>query len=170
MTNKQQDTAYFQQVVEDNKHSILRICTMYAVAPLEPEDLFQDVLFQIWQSLNKFQGKSALSTWVYRITLNVCMKAKLKLEKTNNRTTPFDSISFMQASETNEVVENEKLEFLKHCIAALEESDKSIIVLFLEDLSYRDIAQTTGISENHVAVKMKRIRKKLLGCITPKLT
>jgi len=65
--------------------------------------------------------------------------------------------------------EQEKFQYLKECIATLNESDTSILVLYLDELSYKEIAEITGLSENHIAVKMKRIRKKLFECITPKI-
>jgi len=69
----------------------------------------------------------------------------------------------------NDPIEEEKYKYLKECIATLNESDTSIIVLYLDELSYKGISEITGLSENHIAVKMKRIRKKLFDCITPKI-
>ena len=159
----------FEQVLETNKETIYRICRIYAVSPIEPHDLFQEVTYQIWKSLKSFKGKSNINTWVYRIALNVCMRSKLKLEKKQEKTVRFDAIQFKASNHSLNEEEDEKYKFLKACIATLNESDTSIIVLHLEELSYKQIAEITGLTENHIAVKMKRIRKKLFDCINPKL-
>jgi len=159
----------FEEVLESNKETIYRICRIYAISPIEPQDLFQEVVYQIWKSLPSFKGKSSIDTWVYRIALNVCMRSKLKLEKKREKTIRFDAIQFKASDNTLNEDDDEKYKFLKTCIAMLNESDTSIIVLYLEDISYKQIAEITGLTENHVAVKMKRIRKKLFECINPKL-
>ncbi|AXT20840.1 sigma-70 family RNA polymerase sigma factor [Flavobacteriaceae bacterium AU392] len=159
----------FQQVLENNKEKIYRICRIYAISPIEPQDLFQEVVYQIWKSLKSFQGKSNINTWVYRIALNVGMRSKLKLEKQNGKTIQFESIQFMAIEHPIDETQIEKYKFLKECISSLNESDTSIVILYLEDLSYKQIAEVTGLTENHIAVKMKRIRQRLFDCINPKL-
>ncbi|WP_394746900.1 RNA polymerase sigma factor [Spongiimicrobium salis] len=159
----------FEQVLETNKETIYRICRIYALSPIEPQDLFQEVIYEIWRSLKNFKGKSNINTWVYRIALNVCMRSKLKLERKQGKTVRFDAIQFKLSATVAQEGNDEKYQLLKECIAALNESDTSIVVLYLEDLPYQQIAKITGLTENHIAVKMKRIRKKLFDCINPKL-
>lgn len=159
----------FEEILEENKHKIFRICRVYAAPPLEPQDLFQEVVSQIWESLDRFKGRSSIATWVYKITINVCLRSKLKLDKSNHKTDRFESIHFTPVEKEIDVSEQEKFRFLKQCISTLNESDTSLIVLYLDDLPYKEIALITGLSENHIAVKMKRIRKKLFECIAPKL-
>ena len=159
----------FEQVLETNKEKIYRICRIYAVSPIEPQDLFQEIVYQIWKSLPSFKSKSSIDTWVYRIALNVSMRSKLKLEKKREKTVRFDAIQFKASDDSLNENDNEKYSLLKACIATLNESDTSIIVLYLEGISYKQIAEVTGLTENHIAVKMKRIRKKLFDCINPKL-
>jgi len=159
----------FEEILDKNKHKIYRICKIYAVSPLEPQDLFQEVIFQIWKSLESFKGKSAIDTWVYKITINVCLRFKMKLDKSNSKTDRFESIHFMPVEKGPEDFEQEKFRFLKECISTLNETDTSLIVLYLDDLSYKDIGLITGLSENHIAVKMKRIRNKLFECIATKI-
>ncbi len=164
-----QNEKAFEALLQENKHKIFRICRIYAVTPLEPEDLFQEVVFQIWKSFASYKGNSSIHTWVYKIALNVCMRAKLKLEKQQDKTIRFDAIRFTPVASETDGAEEERFQYLKECIATLNESDTSLIVLYLDDLSYREISTIIGLSENHIAVKMKRIRKKLFECITPKL-
>lgn len=160
----------FEKILETNKEKIYRICRIYAVSPIEPQDLFQEVAYQLWKSMASFKGNSAIETWVYRIALNVCMRSKLKLDKNNTKTTRFDAIQFKLSNYGTDSEDDEKYTLLKQCIGTLNESDTSIILLYLEELSYKQIAEVTGLTENHIAVKMKRIRKKLFDCINPKLS
>ena len=159
----------FEQLIKNNKHKIYRICRIYASSPIEPEDLFQEVIFQIWKSLSNFKGNSSIDTWVYRIALNVCLRSKMKLDKSNLKTARIDAIHFSSITQMSDPFEEEKFQYLKECIATLNETDTSIIVLYLDEISYKNIAEITGMSENLIAVKMKRIRKKLFDCITPKI-
>ncbi len=160
----------FEEILETNKEKIYRICRVYAISPFEPQDLFQEVAYQIWKSLPSFKGNSNIATWVYRIALNVGMRSKLKLEKNNHKTTRFDAIEFKASSAVLDDNNEEKYKLLKQCISTLNESDTSIVVLYLEELSYKQIAEVTGLTENHIAVKMKRIRKKLFDCMNSKLS
>lgn len=159
----------FNQILEDNKDRIYRICRIYAVSPIEPQDLFQEVVFQIWKSFSTFKGKSNISTWIYKIALNVCSRSKMKFERNNSKTSRLESIHFVPAEIIPDKNEQIKYKALRDCISLLNESDQAIIILYLDKLPYKEIAAITGLTENHIAVKMKRIKKILLDCITPKL-
>jgi len=162
------ETQSFEDVLENNKEKVYRICKIYAVAPIEPQDLFQEVVFQIWKSLPSFKGNSGIDTWVYKIALNVGQRSKLKLEKQNDKVIRLESILFTPVV-TDDHSQEERYQALRECIDLLNESDQSLMVLYLEDLPYKEIAVITGLTENHIAVKMKRIRQLLFECITPKL-
>ena len=159
----------FIQIIEENKDKIYRICKIYAVTPIEPQDLFQEVVIQVWRSLSTFKGKSSIGTWVYKVALNVCYSSKMKLEKSNNNSVRLESIHFTLSENTPDKIQKEKYQALQACISTLNETDKSIVILYLEELPYKEIAAITDLTENHIAVKMKRIRKTLLKCITYKL-
>ena len=165
----QTTTNTFEQIIEENKGKIYRICKIYSVSPLEPQDLFQEVLYAIWKSISTFNGNSNISTWIYRITFNVCLRSKQKLEKMNFKTVRLESIQFVPVEISLDTTQQEKHNALISCISSLNENDKSIIILYLEELKYKEIAEITGMTENHIAVKMKRIKKTLLNCITNKL-
>lgn len=155
--------------LERNKQKILRICSVYAKNQEDKKDLFQEVLINIWKSMPSFKGKSSLDTWMYRVTLNICLSAQTKLIKKQKHFINMDSVKLSQyegSPMTKE--ENEQLLFLRSCIKAMNETDKAIITLYLEELAYREIAEITGLTENHIAVKIKRIKKKLLNCINQK--
>lgn len=164
-----QEEQIFTQILEDNKGRIYRICRIYAVSPIEPQDLFQEVVFHIWKSYSTFKGKSNISTWVYKIVLNVCNRSKMQFERSNSKTMRLESILFVPSETIPDEGEQLKYKALHDCISLLDEIDKSIVVLYLDDLPYKKIAVITDLTENYIAVKMKRIKKKLLNCITPKL-
>jgi len=159
----------FGQIIEDNKDKIYRICKIYSVSPLEPQDLFQEVVIQIWKSLSTFKGKSNINTWIYKITINVCYSSKKKLERGNNKTVQLESIKFKFSETNSDKIQPERYKALRACISSLKESYQSLIILYLEGLRYKEIAKITSLTENNIAVKIKRIRKILLNCITPKL-
>jgi RNA polymerase sigma factor (sigma-70 family) len=159
----------FIQIIEENKDKIYRICKIYAVTPIEPQDLFQEVVIQVWTSLSTFKGKSSIGTWVYKVALNVCYSSKMKLEKNNNNTVRLESIHFALSENTPDRIQKEKYLALQACISTLDELNKSIVILFLEELPYKEIAAITGLTENHIAVKMKRIKRMLLKCMMYKL-
>ncbi|MFQ5637448.1 MAG: RNA polymerase sigma factor [bacterium] len=166
---KNQAELTFIQILEDNKDKIYRICRIYAVSPIEPQDLFQDVVFQIWKCFSTFKGKSNISTWIYKIALNVCYRSKMQFERSNIKTDRLESIQFVPAEITPDKSQQEKYKALHDCISSLNESDQSIVILYLDELPYKEIAVITGLTENHIAVKMKRIKKILFDCITHKL-
>jgi RNA polymerase sigma factor (sigma-70 family) len=160
----------FLMGVEQNQHKLLRICSVYSLDDDDKKDLFQEALVHIWQSMPSFEQRSSLSTWMFRITLNVCLRLQSKEKKKRDRFVKLDSISIGQISIDDSVVETqEQLAKLRACIKKLNDADKAVVTLYLEELSYSEIASVTGLSENNIAVKLKRIKAKLLNCITGKL-
>jgi RNA polymerase sigma-70 factor (ECF subfamily) len=159
----------FEQIVEDNKERMFRLCRIYATAPLEPEDLFQEVIYEIWRSLDSFRGESAISTWIYRIALNVCSRARQKQRAYNQRLVRLDSIHIESIPDTRRAPRDDRFEELRQCIGKLKDTEQTLVVLLLDELPYREIAEITGLNENTVAVKLKRIRAKLLDCMPARL-
>jgi RNA polymerase sigma-70 factor (ECF subfamily) len=139
----------FLDALEQNQQKLLRICSVYAKDAEDTKDLFQEVLIHIWQSMPNFKSNSLLSTWIFRIALNVCLRFRSKDIKKQKRFLYLDGIAI-----TNLASEKE-----------LNEVDKAVITLYLEELPYKEISGILGLTENTVAVKVKRIKKKLLNCI-----
>ncbi len=152
--------------LEKNKQKLLRVCSVYAHDEDDRKDLFQEVLVNIWKSMPSFKANAAIGTWMFRVTLNVCLRMQTKQTKKKKQFINMDSVelSNYEGHYINEE-ENDELKYMRECIKKLDDADKAVITLFLEELPYRDIAEITGITENHVAVKIKRIKKKLLNCI-----
>jgi len=160
----------FLTLLDSMHEKLFRICISYTKNTDDAKDLFQEVLVNIWKSLPKFRGHAQLSTWVYRITINVSLRYKTKLVKNRVRFSEFRSIEIEKLTVQEEERQDEKkLQTLRACIRELNEVDKAVTSLFLEELSYREISEITGLKENTVAARIKRIKKKLLNCINEKL-
>ena len=160
----------FLNELEHSQEKIFRICVSYTKDTEEAKDLFQEVLVNIWKSLPKFKGDSSLSTWIYRITINVSLRYKTNLIKNRFRFSRIKSISIESvSSQAEESPDEKKLKLLRACIRELNEVDKAVITLHLEELPYKEICLITGLKENTVAVRVKRIKEKLLNCIKAKL-
>jgi len=86
----------FLTLIEENKDRIYRICHAYCIAPMDAQDLFQEVVVQIWQSLGSFKGNSHVKTWIYRITLNVCYRSNKTQKRNNQNIVPLDGIEIAQ--------------------------------------------------------------------------
>lgn len=156
----------FLNALEENQEKLFRICSIYSKDHEDAKDLFQEVLVHVWRSMATFKGNSSLSTWMFRIALNVCLRFKSKHTKNQNRFIRLDSITIENFSSEERIGgENEKLISLRKCVKKLNEGDKAIVALYLEGLAYREISSILGLSENNIAVKVKRIKSKLLNCI-----
>jgi RNA polymerase sigma-70 factor (ECF subfamily) len=146
----------FEIVVEDNRRRILAIARSYA-PPDESADLCQEIMLQMWKGLDGFEGRSAPSTWVYRVALNTAITYR---RKNNRRVEP--SGRPLECSTTDPVAPpspgNEIL-ILEEFLGSLGKIDRAVFVLYLEDLSYREISDVTGLTESHVGVRINRLKK-----------
>jgi RNA polymerase sigma factor (sigma-70 family) len=157
----------FLDALEQNQQKLLRICSVYAEDADDKKDLFQEALINIWQAMPSFEGKSSLSTWMFRITLNVCLRLQSREERKRNRFVRVSSITIENIQDEQASHEDhERVTKLRSCIKKLNDADRAVVTLYLEELPYREISEITGLTENHVAVMVKRIKEKLLNCIT----
>jgi len=160
----------FLAALKKNQQKLLRICSTYAKDTEDTKDLIQEVLLNIWQSMPNFEAKSSISTWMYRITLNVCLRFRNKYIKKQNRFINMDNIKIANIRvEERSNEQNEQLTSLRNCIKKLNDADKAVITLYLEEFPYKEISNIMGLTENHIAVKVKRIKTKLLNCINKTL-
>jgi RNA polymerase sigma-70 factor (ECF subfamily) len=156
----------FLSALKEHKDKLYRICSIYSNGKEDSKDLLQEVLVTIWKSMSSFKGNSSIGTWMFRIALNVCLRFKSKYTKNQNRFIRLDSMTICNiGSEVEDESNDEKLLALRKCVKKLNKGDKAIIALYLEGLAYRDISDILGLSENHIAVKIKRIKLKLFNCI-----
>lgn len=148
----------FKILIENNLGIISKICRIYSDDSEEFNDYFQEVTLQLWKSYQNFRGDSLLSTWVYRVTLNVCLLQVKK--KKRNKIVLTDQLPTGWYEESDD----EKEEMVRHLydtIRKLKKEDRAIILLFLEDKSYQEIAEIIGITVSNVGVKLNRIKQRL---------
>lgn len=147
----------FLALMAEHQGIIHKICRLYRDSREDREDLFQEITFQLWKSFPSFKGNSLISTWLYRIALNTAIASYRKEKPTIDyvETLP----EFAEESQNEELILRQ--ERLLTAIKQLSESEKAIIALYLEDLSYLQIAEILGISENNVGVKINRIKTKI---------
>ena len=147
----------FAQMVREHKTTIYTVCYMFSKEEDEVNDLFQEVLINLWKGFEGFQGKSDVKTWIYRVSLNTCISQDRK--KKSRKKTEMD----MNAGLLGEGGENSKqIRMLHERINRLEIFDRAIILLWLENQSYDEIAAIVGISVKNVSVRLLRIKKKLM--------
>jgi RNA polymerase sigma-70 factor (ECF subfamily) len=138
---------------------IIKICRAYTNTQEDFEDYYQEVCLQIWRSHQTFDGRAAWSTWIYRVSLNVCMTL-LKTQKRNRRL--FASYDLPLALvEHSHAFASESLNRLYDAIRHLSEVDRAVIVLYLDEKSYREIGEIIGTNPNNVGVRINRIKDRL---------
>ena len=146
---------------------IIKLCRAYTNSQEDFEDYFQEVCLQIWRSKENFREESEWSTWVYRISLNVCLTL-LKKKKKNRQHFVSDSIT-TEETEDNYAFSDESLNLLYDAIKKLSEIDRAIIMLYLEEKSYQEIADIMGTNSNNIGVRVKRIKTKLKKILDGKI-
>jgi RNA polymerase sigma-70 factor (ECF subfamily) len=150
----------FLQIVTDNQGIIHKVCSIYCDLEEDRRDLFQEIIAQLWKSYPSFRSESKFSTWMYRVALNTAITSFKKDKRQPDRSAiPFETLHL--ADETYDSRTEEQIKMLHQAVLQLTGVEKSIILLFLEDKKYEEIAEITGITQNYVRVKMNRIKKKL---------
>ncbi|MBN2634795.1 MAG: sigma-70 family RNA polymerase sigma factor [Prolixibacteraceae bacterium] len=150
----------FLQLIKDNQGIIHKVCNIYCDDQEDRNDLFQEIVAQLWKSFPSFRQESKVTTWMYRVALNTAITSfkKQKRRPDQNRLT-FENFQLKDENYDHETEEHIKL--LHRAVAQLSGVEKSIIILYLEEKKYEEIAEITGITQNYVRVKMNRIKKKL---------
>ena len=146
---------------------IIKICRAYTNTQEDFEDYYQEVCLQIWKSRHNFQGQSEWSTWVYRLSLNVSLSL-LKKKKNNHQHFASDYMPSEVAVETNTEVDD-SFKKLYEAIRQLSEIDRGVILLYLEEKSYQEIADIIGSNPNNIGVRIKRIKERLKKILDGKI-
>ncbi len=149
----------FIEIIEDNKKLIYKVSHMYCDKADDVKDLFQDIISNLWIAYPNFQQKSKVSTWVYRISLNTAITWFRDYTKKSKRIEYASWIPDI-TNETDHTVD-ELCDQLYRAIDTLGKVDKAIIMLFLDDTSYDEIAEIVGLTKTNVATKISRIKLKL---------
>jgi RNA polymerase sigma factor (sigma-70 family) len=133
---------------------------MYCDREEDRNDLFQEIVAQLWKSFPSFRNESKVSTWMYRVGLNTAITSFRKNKRRPDRSgLAYENLQIVD--ENSEAETEENIKHLHRAVAQLTGIEKSIILLFLENKKYEEIAEITGITQNYVRVKMNRIKKKL---------
>ncbi len=154
---------HFLQLIQANQGIIYKVCKLYRDDESMREDLFQEIVFQLWKSIDSFRGDAKPSTFIYRIAINTAITS-FKKEK-RSRVVYTDELPDipMEAENTNLEYQREKL---LTAIKKLNEADRALIALFLDELSYKEISEIIGTSENNVAVRISRIKNRIKTLLT----
>jgi RNA polymerase sigma-70 factor (ECF subfamily) len=152
----------FRQWLEEHKGLVFRVVRAYAVGPEQQEELLQDILVQLWSSIPSFRGESNSSTWVYRVALNTALAGQRAARKRRQRYRPLLEVGEKADPGGSPVAQQaDMVEKLYAGIRQLPEADRSLVLLHLDGLSYREMADILGISESNVGASLTRARKKL---------
>ncbi|WDF68602.1 sigma-70 family RNA polymerase sigma factor [Sphingobacterium oryzagri] len=150
----------FVNLLEENQNILHKICRLYAEDLEAHKDLFQEMVIQLWHSFPTFKGDSKFSTWAYRVALNTAISL-YRTKKRRISTVELDhSLQNIHYEEYNDMQE-EQLRFLYRAVRQLNDIEKALVYMYLEDKDYQEIAETLGISEVNARVKMNRIKTKL---------
>lgn len=155
----------FLNIVTSNQGIIHKVCSIYCDTLEDREDLFQEIVAQLWRSYPTFRSESKVSTWMYRVALNTAI-THFKKSKRRPDKSQYDNSLLQIEDDCYDETFDEQVKLLHSAIAKLTGIEKSIILLYLEDKPYEEIAEIIGITQNYVRVKMNRIKgklKKLLG-------
>jgi len=155
----------FLQIIQRNQGIIHKVCSMYCDLEEDRNDLFQEIVAQLWKSFPTFRNESKFSTWMYRVALNTAITTfKKSKRRPDQKSLSYDNFQIAEEKYDSDAEENIKQ--LHRAVSRLTGIEKSIILLFLENKKYEEIAEITGITQNYVRVKMNRIKKKLKGFMT----
>lgn len=147
----------FSELIQKNQAIIHKIARIYANGISNHEDLFQEICLQLWKSYPNFRGEAKFSTWMYRVALNTAISNVRKKKNVFS----FEPIRETDRIEEDGDSEKDKVKLLYQAISKLNRIDKAIILLWLEEKSYEEIASIIGTSKNNVSVKLVRIKRKL---------
>ena len=159
MTDKEQKHI-LEKWLDQHKSLIFKVVRAYAPAAMDQDDLFQEITIQVWHSIPAFRQESSEITWIYRISLNTAIKW-IKKERKHNQAETLDHTEYFLQERGRTI--DERLAWLYEEIYKLNEIDRSIALLLLDDFSYKEMAAILGITESNIGVKINRIKKHLIS-------
>lgn len=152
----------FEEVISDYGVLISKICYYFASDREEFNDLRQEVFCNIWKGIGKFRHDSKLSTWIYRVSFNTCISYQRKEKKIEK--IPIDNIVDIPEDDLG-VTKMEKYKTMHTLIRRLKYDERAIILMWLDEMSYEEISALTGLNRNTVAIRIKRIKEKLVNMV-----
>lgn len=159
------DENKFINLINEHQGLIHKVCIMYESNPEVRNDLFQEIVLQLWKSFGTFRGEAKITTWMYRIALNTAIsgyRKQVRKVQTEDLDEEHYNISEYHPTEDGE----ENAQKLQWAIRQLSEIERAMVMMALEEIPYEEIAETIGITQNNVRVRMNRIREKLRKLMT----
>ena len=163
--NKELEHSFVEQL-QKHQNIVHKVCRLYTNNTDAHNDLFQEITIQLWKAYPKFRGDSKFSTWMYRVGLNTAITLYRKSKRRIN-TQEFDALEFKIKAEEYDDTEEQQLKLLYKAVHQLNDIEKALVFLYLEDKDYREISETLGITEVNARVKMNRVKKKLRTILNP---
>lgn len=157
MTGKKEIEREFIHMIHQYEKVIYKVCSFYTSDEYPLADLYQDIVYNLWKSYPGFRGESSESTWIYRIALNTCISGLRKIKNKPDKI----SLSGFEVHFIEPENMEENIREMYSLIRRLGTLERAIVLLYLEEKSYREIADVTGLSLSNVAAKLKRIKLKL---------
>jgi RNA polymerase sigma-70 factor (ECF subfamily) len=159
MTEKEQ-LQIFEKWIGQYKALLFKVVNTYAFTSNDREDLFQEIVIQVWHSIKSFEAEAAVTTWLYRIALNTSFKWVRKEHKHQKGIETLDNVDHIL--QENKQASDDRLVWLYEEISKLDEIDRSITLLMLDGFNYKEMSDIIGITESNVGVKINRIKKQLV--------
>ncbi len=156
----------FVKELEANQNIVHKICRAYTNNQDDHQDLFQEISIQLWKAYGKFRGDSKFSTWMYRVALNTAISLYRKSKRQIQTGELYDNLKELAYTEYDDTTERQ-LASLYKAIYTLNDIEKALVLLYLEDKPYREISACLGISEVNARVKMNRTKTKLKKLLNP---
>ena len=159
----------FVQLMQDNKGIVLKICNSYCTHKHDRDDLAQEIIFNLWKGFANYTPEYKFTTWMYRVGLNVAISFYRKEMRSIQFNAYSENLIVFDNADENKLEEESSLGLLQKFILELKEIDKSIMLLYLDQKSYAEIAEIVGITETNVATKINRIKINLKTKFTNKI-
>ncbi len=156
----------FVELLEKHQNIVHKVCRLYTNNYDAHNDLFQEITIQLWKAYPKFRGDAKFSTWMYRVGLNTAITLYRKSKRSIN-TQDFNDVQFKISAEEYDDTEEQQLKLLYNAVRQLNDIEKALVFLYLENKNYKEISETLGISEVNARVKMNRVKTKLKTILNP---
>jgi len=156
---KQEAEKQFEQLINEHELLIYKICRMYTYTEADRQDLFQDIVIQLWNAFPKFKGEAKFSTWLYRVAINTAITG-LRRKRDFIQSYEHAALPANTSDDTSTDIE-EQLQEMYTAIEQLNEIEKAIVMLYLEDKTYEEMEEILGINQGNLRVKMNRVKDKL---------
>src|SRR5262249_13044143 len=145
----------FVDLINRHRRLIWKVCWMYGRLPQDRDDLFQEIVYRLWRAYPNFQGRSEFSTWLYRVALNTAITYDRSVRRKQEQ--PLEERVEVPAPPATD----ERTELFYRALQSLNDVDRALVMMHLEGLTYDEIGEVLGLTNNHVGVKLNRVKSKL---------